>query len=127
MRALVASVPLLIALAVAGVAQPVTPNSSVLSPLPSPALPESDRPSDFLQAAQGALATGRLRETQEALEMAQTRMLDRSVALGQTNTPSNDPAVSQISDALRALAEHDRASCMQSIQAAIASTRAEGH
>ena len=44
-----------------------------------------NRPSDYLRAAQGALAAGRIAEAQEALEMAQTRMLDRSVPLGQTN------------------------------------------
>jgi hypothetical protein len=127
MRALVFSVPLLITFSVAALAQPASaPNDTVLSPLPSPNLPEGAKPSDALLAAQGALAAGRIGEAQQALEMAQTRMLDRSVALGQTNNPSDNPTVGQISQALQALAARDRAGCMQSIQAAIGSATAQG-
>lgn len=126
MRALVLSVPLLIAVSAGGLAQPAAPDSrTVLSPLPPPTTPESYRPSDLLRAAQAALEAGRPREAQEALEMAQTRLLDRSVTLGQTNTPSDNPAVGQISEALRALAANDRATCMQLIQAAAALTIAQ--
>ncbi len=95
--------------------------------LPAPALPENARPSDFLRAAQGALAAGCTGEAQQALEMAQTRLLDRSVPLGQTNDPSNDAAVRQISQALRALSESDRAGSMQQIQSAMASAAASGN
>ena len=72
------------------------------------------------------MAAGRTGEAQQALEMAETRMLDRSVALGQTNNPSDNPTVRQISQALQALAAHDRATCMQWIQTAIASATAQG-
>jgi hypothetical protein len=106
--------------------QPAAARDEVLSPLPSPNLPEGFKPSDALRVAQGALATGRIGEVQEALEMAQTRMLDRSVALGQTNTPSDNPTVREISQALQALAARDRASCMQLIQSALASATAQG-
>ncbi len=51
--------------------------------------------------------------------MAQTRLLDRSVPMGQTNNPSDNPAVTQISQALQALAARDRAQAMQLIQSAI--------
>jgi hypothetical protein len=51
--------------------------------------------------------------------MAQTRLLDRSVPMGQTNNPSDNPAVTQVSQALRALAVGDRAQAMQMIQSAI--------
>ena len=94
--------------------------------LPSPDLPEGAKPSDALRAAQGALAAGRLGEAEQALEMAETRMLDRSVPLGQTDNPSDNPTVGQISQARQALAAHDRATCMQFIQAAIASATAQG-
>ncbi len=108
-------------------AQPVGQGGRVvLSPLPSPNLPDDTKPSDALRVAQGALAAGRTGEAQEALERAQTRMLDRSVALGQTNTPSDNPTVAQISQALQALAAHDRATCMQAIQSALASATAQG-
>jgi hypothetical protein len=127
MRALVLAIPLLIAISIVALTQPAAAaNDSVLSPLPSPNLSEGAKPSDVLRAAQGALAAGRIGEAQEALEMAQTRMLDRSVTLGQTNNPSDNPTVGQISQALRALAAHDRAGCMQATQEAIGSATAQG-
>ena len=102
------------------------PGRVVLSPLAAPDLAEDATPSDVLRAAQGALATGHSGRAQEALEMAQTRMLDRSVALGETNSPSDNPTVGLISQALAALAAHDRAGCMQLIQTALVSAAAQG-
>lgn len=93
--------------------------STVAPNLPGPELGSGATPQDYLRSAQGALAAGRTGEAQQALEMAQTRMLDRSVPYGQTDTPSASPAVAQISQALRALAAHDRAGCMAAIQAAL--------
>ena len=58
-------------------------------------------------------------EAQQSLEMAQTRLLDRSTPQFQTSDPSNNPAVSQISQALKALAHGDRAQTMQLIQSTI--------
>jgi len=93
---------------------------SVIAPnLPSPVLGPDAGPVDYLRAAQASLQAGRTGEAQQSLEMAQTRLLDRSVPLGQTNTPSDNPAVTQVSQALRALAAHDRALTMQLIQSAI--------
>jgi hypothetical protein len=97
-----------------------------LAPLPAPVLPDGSKPSAYLRAAEAALATGRLGEAQSALEMAQTRMLDRSVPLGRTNDPSANPMVGQIAQALQALAAKDRSTCMQLIQAALASATAQG-
>jgi hypothetical protein len=119
--------PLLVGLSGGAYAQPaVSRGSTVLSPLPAPNVSDDARPSDALRAAQNALAAGRIGEAQEALEMAQTRLLDRSVALGQTNDPSDNPTVGQISQARQALAAHDRAGCMQLIQTAIESATAQG-
>ena len=124
--------PILLAsllLAVPAAAQPVTPDDqprAVRSALPAPALPENSPPSAYLRAAQGALAAGRTGEAQEALEQAQTRLLDRSVPLGQTHTLSDNPAVSQIDQALRALAAHDRATCMHWIETAMGTVTAQG-
>lgn len=127
MRALLFSASLLIALPAAALAQPYAPGSkTVLSPLPSPSVAEAGRPSDYLRAAQGALVAGRNGEAQESLEMAQTRMLDRSVQMGQTNNPSDNPTVGQISQALQALAARDRASCLRLLQTAIESATAQG-
>jgi hypothetical protein len=105
---------------------PQDTNSTIVPDLPSPPIGEDQRPSDYLKAAQAALAAGRTGETQQALEMAQTRLLDRSVPIGQTNNPSDNPTVLQIDQALQALAARDRSTCMQQIQVAIGSASAQG-
>jgi hypothetical protein len=98
---------------------------SLIAPnLPSPAVGPNASPVELLQAAQNSLSAGRTGETQQALEMAQTRLLDRSVAQGRTYSPSGNPAVAQISQALRALAAGDRAQTMQLIQAAMPAAQA---
>ena len=124
MRTFFLAASLLIAAFASALAQPAA--STVLTPLPSPAVAPEARPSDILHAALGAVAAGRLGEAQEALEEAQTRILDRSVPLGQTHNPSDNPAVAQISQALQALATQDRATAIQIIQTAIASATAQG-
>jgi hypothetical protein len=147
MRRFILSAPLLVATSVAGLAQSATQaarpgddrgtpagtitlaqdsRSTVAPKLPSPPGGDEQRASDYLKAAQGALAAGRNAEARQALEMAQTRMLDRSVPLGQTNNPSDNPTVLQISQALQALQARDRATSMQLIQAAIGSATAQG-
>lgn len=93
---------------------------SMIAPnLPTPPLGPDASAADYLRAAQNSLQAGRTGEAQQALEMAQTRLLDRSVPMGQTNNPSDNPAVTQISQALKALAAHDRMQTMQLIQSAL--------
>ena len=97
-----------------------TNTRSMIAPnLPSPSVGANANAVDYLRAAQSALQANRTGEAQQSLEMAQTRLLDRSVPMGQTNNPSDNPAVTQVSQALRALAAGDRAQTMQMIQAAI--------
>ena len=130
MRSIVLSVARLFVLSVAVLTQPAVMAASSAQvpqpPLRSPDLPEGSRPSDYLRAAQSALAAGRMGEAREAMEMAQTRMLDRSVPLGQTNDPSGNPTVGQIAEARQALAPRDRATSMQLLQTAIDSATAQG-
>ena len=86
-----------------GVAQtPSTEDRATSSAMPSPALPDNAKASEFLRAAQVSLIAGRADETRQALEMAQTRLLDRSVPLFQTNASSDNPAVLAISRATAA-------------------------
>lgn len=92
---------------------PIAPN------LPSPAVGPNASAADYLRAAQASLQAGRTGEAQQSLEMAQTRLLDRSVPQDQTNNPSDNPAVTQITQALKALAAGDRAQTMQLIQSTI--------
>ncbi len=124
MRTLLLPAAIMTALSAAAMAQ--QSDRTVLQPLPSPNLAEGSRPSDYLRAAQSALAAGRTGEGESALEMAQTRMLDRSVPLGQTGNQSDNPTITQITQARQALAAHDRAASLQAIQAAIASATAQG-
>jgi hypothetical protein len=93
--------------------------STIAPNLPTPPIGPGATPADFLRAAQSSLLAGRTGEAQQSLEMAQTRLLDRSVPMGQTNNPSDHPAVTLISQALQALGAHDRAQAMQLIQSAI--------
>jgi hypothetical protein len=66
-----------------------------------------------------ALATGRTGEAQEAMEMAETRLLDRSTPLFRTDQPSGNPLVAQIEQALHALGNGDRAAAIQVLDNAI--------
>lgn len=94
---------------------------AIIAPtLPSPELGPNAGPGDYLRAARGALATGQTGEAQQALEMAETRALDRSVPLFQTNTPSDSSLVERIHAARQTLATGDRSATMRAIDAAIA-------
>ena len=95
------------------------PYGKVAPALPSPDLGPDASPVAYLHAAQSALAAGRTGAAQQSLEMAQTRLLDRSVPYGQINTPIRSPAIDTISKALQALGAGDTAQSMQLIQAAI--------
>ncbi len=65
--------------------------SQIAPNLPSPQLGPNAGAVDYLRAAQSSLAAGRTGEAQQSLEMAQTRLLDRSVPMGQTNNPNDNP------------------------------------
>jgi len=87
--------------------------------LPSPDVGEDAPSRAYLRAARAALLQGRTGEAQQALEMAETRALDRSVPLFQTNVPSKSPLVDTIQKALNALGSGDRAGAVQFIDQAL--------
>lgn len=93
--------------------------STIAPNLPSPPLGPDATAADYLRAAEYSLRAGRTGEAQQSLEMAQTRLLDRSVPQGQTYSPSANPAVTQIDEALHALAAGQRMQALQLIDAAI--------
>jgi len=98
----------------------IAPGASTVAPnLPTPDVGPNAGPAAFLTAAQNAIAAGRTGEAQQALEMAQTRLLDRSVAIGTTGVPSDDPAVRATSAALHALGNGDKAASLDQIRIAI--------
>jgi hypothetical protein len=97
--------------------------SAIAPNLPSPPLGPNAGPADYLRAARASLAAGRTGEAQQSLEMAQTRLLDRSVPYAQTNQPSGNPANAAIEEARHALAAGDRAATIRLIDAALAQLR----
>ena len=117
-RLIMTAAAVLAALAVTGA--PRAQSDTPLPALPAPPVAADASVATLLRAARTALVTGRIGETQEALEMAQTRLLDRSVPLFQTNTASQDPGVTAISQALKALATGDRETTLRHLQTALA-------
>ncbi len=97
------------------------PMKSAIAPhLPAPSVAAGASPQELLAAAQQAIRQRRTGAAQEALERAETRLLDGSVMAGTTG-PSGDPMVKQVSDARMALGRGDTAGANQIISAALAS------
>ena len=94
--------------------------------LPTPALGEDSPPAAFIQAAQAALAAGRLGEAQEAIERAESRALDRAVKPSLARDPSHQPLVLQLSQARQALADGDRMRAITLLDAAAGNREATG-
>jgi hypothetical protein len=102
---------------------PQDTRSTIAPNLPSPPVGPNASPRDYLAAARTALLQGHTGEGQQALEMAETRALDRSVPLFQTDVPSRNPLVDEINQALQALGSGDRGRAVQIIEAAMAHTQ----
>ena len=96
------------------------PDAPQIAPsLPLPPVDPNASAEEFLHAARSAIARGRTGEAQEALERAQTRLLDRSVPLFRTDQPSTHPAIPLISQASRALGAGDREAAMRYLDQAL--------
>ena len=81
-------------------------------------------PAQFLQAAQQAVQKHRAAAAQEALERAETRLLDRSTAPSRADQPDSAPAVQEISQAIAAIGKHDWSGAGQHIDAALHAAQA---
>ena len=99
--------------------QTIESQTPIAPALPVPPVDENASAEEWLHAARSAIARGRTGEAQEAMERAQTRLLDRSVALFKTDRPSTHPAIPLISQASQALAAGDRAAAMQYLAQAL--------
>ena len=99
---------------------PYDTRSTIAPRLPTPAAGEDAAPRRFLIDARRALAAGRTGEAQEALERAETRLLDRSTPAFVTNEPSRRPLVGAIHEALRALSAGDRGRALSIVDVALA-------
>ena len=92
--------------------------------LPTPDVAENAPPAAFIQAAQAALAAGRLGEAQEATERAESRALTRSVKPSTADDPSHQPLVRQLSEARQLIGSGDRAGARQKLDEALANPEA---
>ncbi|MGI4939741.1 MAG: hypothetical protein ACRYHQ_04100 [Janthinobacterium lividum] len=99
--------------------EPSDTRSVVAPALPVPPVPSVSTPRQFLQAAWEALLRGRSGEAQEALERAETRVLDRSVIASMTTAPDTDRIVLDIAVARRALAAHQSPVALRAIDDAL--------
>ncbi|MEJ1975008.1 MAG: hypothetical protein WDN49_02070 [Acetobacteraceae bacterium] len=77
----------------------------------------------YLTDAQNALNTNQSGRAQEALERAETAMLQRSVPADQAGTPDQAPDVLQVQAARGALARHDLAAAKAAVAQALAAGR----
>jgi hypothetical protein len=93
--------------------------STIAPTLPASSIGNDGASHDYLRAARASLVGGRTGQAQQSLEMAETRVLDRSVAAGQTAAPSDSQLVSQIRDARRALGAGNRTRAIQLIDLAL--------
>ncbi len=87
--------------------------------LPGPATPEDSGPDGLLRAADRALAEHHTGAAQEALERAETRLLDRSTEVDASSRPDQDPRVLHVSAALQALGRGDIAAARAGIAVAM--------
>ena len=96
-----------------------TTRSDIAPRLPNPDA-SGNSPNAFLTAADRALARNQTGAAQEALERAETRLLDRSTDPAMASDPSRNPRVMQIGQARQALARRDMAGARAAIRAAMA-------
>ena len=102
-------------------ASPIDPGDTrgdIAPALPMPPV-RGNGPEAYLAAADHALSMHQSGEAQEALERAETRLLDRSVPTGEGNMPMQDPRLTQIHDARMALANRNYSAARQNIQQAM--------
>ena len=107
----------------AGNIAPTDTRSAVAPALPIPAVALSVPPLSFLEAARRALEGARTGEAQEALERAETRLLDGTTQ-PVSAAPSMVPALASTRAARQALVVHDRTGAAREIDAAIAALSA---
>jgi hypothetical protein len=90
-----------------------------------PDLPPGATAGQYLQSAQQALASNQAGMTPDALECAETRILDRAVSHAHGNSPDQDPVVAKISIALNDLGAGQKDAALQVITQTFASNAPE--
>ena len=98
---------------------PSDTHSTLAHALPSSGLGPNASAVDYLRAAQEDLRHHRGGAAQEAMERAETRLLDRSVPQGQGNVPDTAPAIQEIHSARDALGHQDWRMAQQHLDMAV--------
>jgi hypothetical protein len=101
---------------------PADTHSLIAPQLPVPAVGENASPHELLAYAQQALKQHHTGAAQEALERAETRLLDRTTAPAAGNTPDVTPLVEQINQARQALGRNDIDGASQIIASALSAS-----
>jgi hypothetical protein len=86
---------------------PADTHSDIAPALPAPSVGPDATADQLLQAAKMSLDNHQSGAAQEALERAETRLLDRSTAPSDASAPDQRPRVQAISQALNAIGRHD--------------------
>lgn len=86
---------------------PADTRSDIAPALPIPPVGPNATPEQYLRAAQTALDHHESGQAQEALERAETRLLDRSTAPDRAGSPDERPRIRLITEALDAIGHRD--------------------
>jgi hypothetical protein len=94
-------------------------HSAIAPHLPRPMVGENAGPDGYLKAADRALAAHQTGAAQQALEMAETRLLDRSTAPDAASQPDQSPRIAAVAAARKDLAAKNWAGARRAIQEAM--------
>ena len=97
--------------------------STIAPTLPTPAGGQNASAGQYLSEAQAALNAHQTGRAQEALERAETAMLQRSVPAGQAGAPDEAPDVRMVAQARNSLARRDYGGAQQANSAAMTAGR----
>jgi hypothetical protein len=107
--------------AIASNIDPADAHSAIAPHLPEPAQGQNASPEAYLRDAQHALMRHQTGLAQQSLEMAETRLLDRSTLPSQANVPDQSPEIRHVSAALNALGHNNMEGAREAIRMALAS------
>ncbi len=93
---------------------------TIANTLPDPGMTEDALPVDYLRAARASLLVGHTGQAQQSLEMAETRALNTTIAIGQDNVPTDRVMISRIKEALQTLGRGDSPGTIKLIDVALA-------
>jgi hypothetical protein len=99
---------------------PADTHSDIAPHFQSPDVGPNAGPVGYLKAAETALDNHRTGEAEQALEMAETRLLDRSAPVGAANQPDQNGMVRKVSMARQALGHNDIKGARKAIALALA-------